>query len=104
MSLGSPVANLIQLRFFSRPGIQELDAKTSRKLVAETGADGDLVTALRATAAEHCGTCLGLHAGKEAVGLGAVATVGLKSTLRHDKKLLRRVEHLLKLLGCCNNL
>jgi len=54
-------------------------------LVAEAGADGDLMTALGATAAEDCGTCLGLHAGKEAVGLGAVATVGLKSTLRHDK-------------------
>jgi hypothetical protein len=62
------------------------------------------MTALRATAAEHCGTGLGLHAGKEAVGLRAVATVGLKSTLRHDKKLLRREQHLLKLLGCCNNL
>jgi hypothetical protein len=74
------------------------------ELVAEAGADGDLVTALGATAAEHCGTCLGLHAGKEAVSLGAVTAVGLKSTLRHDKKLLRRGKHLLKLLGCCNNL
>ncbi len=52
-------------------------------LVAETGADGDLVTALRTAAAEHCGSSLGLHAGKEAVGLGAVAAVRLKSTLWH---------------------
>ncbi len=76
----------------------------SKELVAETGAYGDLVTALGAATAENSGSCLGLHAGKKAVGLGAMAAIGLKSTLRHDKKLLRRVEHLLKLLGCCNNL
>ena len=80
------------------------DSAYSKELVAETCADGDLVTALGATAAEDGGACLGLHAGKKAVGLGAMAAIGLKSTLRHDKKLLRRVEHLLKLLGCCNNL
>ena len=74
------------------------------ELVAETGADGNLVTALGAAAVENGGARLGLHAREEAVGLGAVAAVGLKGTLRHDKKLLRRVEHLLKLLGCCNNL
>ena len=80
------------------------DSAHSKELVAETGADGDLVTALGAATAENSGSCLGLHAGKKAVGLGAMAAVGLESTLRHDKKLLRRVEHLLKLLGCCNNL
>jgi hypothetical protein len=62
------------------------------------------MTTLGATAVENGSPCLGLHARKKAVGLGAVAAVGLESTLRHDKKLLRRVEHLLKLLGCCNNL
>jgi hypothetical protein len=62
------------------------------------------VPALGATAAENGSACLGLHARKKAVGLGAMAAIGLKGTLRHDKKLLRRVEHLLKLLGCCNNL
>jgi hypothetical protein len=62
------------------------------------------MTALGATAAEDCGACLSLHAGKKAMRLSAVAAVGLKGTLRHDKKLLRREEHLLKLLGCCNNL
>ena len=62
------------------------------------------MTALGAATAQHSCSRLGLHAGKKAVGLGAVAAVGLKGTLRHDKKLLRRVEHLLKLLGCCNNL
>ncbi len=53
------------------------------ELVAEASADGDLMTALRAAAAEHCGSSLRLHAGKEAVGLGAVAAVGLKGTLWH---------------------
>ena len=80
------------------------DSAHSKELVAVTGADGNLVTAFGAATAENGGSCLGLHAGKKAVGLGAMAAVGLESTLRHDKKLLRRVEHLLKLLGCCNNL
>jgi len=61
-----------------------------KQLVAETGADGDLVTALGAAAAQDGGARLGLHAGKEAVGLGPVAAVGLKGTLRHDKNLLRQ--------------
>ena len=60
------------------------------ELVAETGADGDLMTALGAAAAEDGGACLGLHAREEAVGLGAVTAIGLKGTLRHDKKLLRQ--------------
>jgi hypothetical protein len=76
----------------------------SKELVAETGAYGDLVAALGAAAVENGSACLGLHTRKKAVCLGAMAAVGLESTLRHDKKLLRRVEHLLKLLGCCNNL
>ena len=62
------------------------------KLVAETSADGDLVTALGPAAAQYGSARLGLHAGKKAVGLGAVAAVGLESTLRHDKNSLRR-EH-----------
>ena len=67
------------------------DSAHSKELVAVTGADGDLVTALGAATAENSGSCLGLHARKKAVGLGAVTAVGLKRTLRHDKKLLRRV-------------
>jgi hypothetical protein len=55
------------------------------------------MTALGAAAIEDGGTSLGLHAGKKAVGLGAVAAVGLKGTLRHDKKLLRQDRFLLKL-------
>jgi hypothetical protein len=55
------------------------------ELVAVTGADGDLVTALGATTAEDGCASLGLHAREEAVGLGAVAAVRLKGTLRHDK-------------------
>jgi hypothetical protein len=48
------------------------------------------MTALGATTAENCGTGLGLHTAEEAVGLGAVAAVRLKSTLRHDKNSLRQ--------------
>jgi hypothetical protein len=38
-------------------------------LVAEAGADGDLVAALGAAAAENGSSRLGLHAAEEAVGL-----------------------------------
>ena len=69
------------------------------ELVAEACADGNLMTALRATAAQHCGARLGLHAGKKAVGLRAVAAVGLKGTLRHDKNSCGRRRLLLKLLA-----
>jgi hypothetical protein len=48
------------------------------------------MTPFGATAAEHSSPGLGLHAGKEAVGLGPVTAVGLKRTLRHNKKLLRQ--------------
>ena len=58
------------------------------ELVAVTGADGDLVTALGAAAVENGGASLGLHTAQEAVGLGTAATVGLKGTLRHGTKLL----------------
>jgi hypothetical protein len=68
-------------------------------LVAETGADGDLVTALGATTAEDGGAGLGLHAREEAVGLGAVTAVGLKGTLRHDKNSCGRRRLPLKLLA-----
>jgi hypothetical protein len=43
------------------------------------------VAALGAAAVENCGTSLGLHAREEAMGLGAVAAIGLKGTLRHDR-------------------
>jgi hypothetical protein len=74
------------------------------ELVAEAGADGDLVTALGAAAVQDGGACLGLHAGKEAVGLGAVAAVRLKGTLRHDKKLLRQETAPAQTFGYSNNL
>src|SRR5437764_8034494 len=70
-----------------------------QRLVAETGADGDLVAALGATAAEHSGAGLGLHAGKKAVGLGPVTAIGLKGTLRHDKNSCGRRQLLLKFLA-----
>jgi len=57
-------------------------------VVAEARADGDLVASLGTPAAEHGCTRLGLHAGKEPVGLGAVAAVGLEGTLRHLTRLL----------------
>src|ERR1700679_2526445 len=69
------------------------------ELVAVTSADGDLMTALGATAAEDGCTSLGLHTREEAVGLGAVAAVGLKGTLRHDKNSCGRRRLLLKLLA-----
>jgi hypothetical protein len=62
------------------------------------------MTALGAAAAEDGGTSLGLHASKKAMGLRAMAAVRLKGTLRHDKKLLRKGEPLLKLLDYCSNL
>jgi hypothetical protein len=43
------------------------------------------MTALGAAAVKNGGSRLRLHAGKEAVGLGAVAAVRLKGTLRHEK-------------------
>lgn len=54
-----------------------------QELVAVTGADGDLVTALGTAAAENGGASFSLHTAKEAVGLGTAAAVGLKGTLRH---------------------
>ncbi len=52
-------------------------------LVAVTGGDGDLMAALGAASAKDGGTCLCLHAGEEAVGLGAMAAVGLEGALGH---------------------
>src|SRR2546429_484621 len=49
--------------------------------------------------AEHEHGRLGLHSGKEAVGLGPVAAVRLKGTLRHDKNSCGRRGLPLKLLA-----
>ena len=68
--------------FRTRIGASQ-DARFAEKLVAVTGADGDLVTALGAAAVENGGASLGLHAAQKAVGLGAAAAVGLKGALRH---------------------
>jgi len=72
---------LFELRIRSHP---------SHELVAVTGADGNLVTALGAATAQNSSTRLCLHAAQKAMGLRTVAAVGLKGTLRHDKKLLRQ--------------
>jgi hypothetical protein len=69
------------------------------ELVAEPGADGDLMAAFGAAAVEDGGACLGLHAREEAVGLGPVAAVRLEGTLRHDKNSCGRRRLLLKLLA-----
>jgi len=58
------------------------------KLVAEASADGHAFAALCATAAEHGGAALGLHAGPKAVSLNALAAVGLKCALGHGNALL----------------
>jgi hypothetical protein len=69
------------------------------ELVAVTGANGDLMTAFGAAAVEDCGARLSLHAREEAVGLGAVAAIGLKGTLRHDKNSCGRRRLLHKTLA-----
>jgi len=43
------------------------------------------MTAFGAAAAQHCSPCLGLHAGKEAMGLGAVTAIRLKGTLGMER-------------------
>jgi hypothetical protein len=58
------------------------------RLVAEAGADGDLVASLGTAAAQHRSTCLGLHAGEKPVGLGAVSAIRLEGALRHLVRLL----------------
>lgn len=73
----------------SRPaGLEPADAILLR-LVAVARRHGDTVPSLGATARQHGSTGLGLHAGAKAMRLGAVATVGLKSTLGHRTVLIR---------------
>ena len=66
-------------------------------VVAEARADGDLVASFGTPAAEHGCARLGLHPGKEPVGLRAVAAVRLEGTLRHLTRLL------LNLFALCNS-
>jgi hypothetical protein len=72
----------------------------ARRLVAESGAYGNLVTALRTAAAQDRGSSLGLHAAQKAMGLGAVAAVGLKRTLGHGTLFSCVSELELLELGC----
>jgi hypothetical protein len=53
------------------------------RLVAEACGDGDLVTALGATAVEDGCTGLGSHANEKAVDLATAAAVGLEGALGH---------------------
>jgi len=55
-----------------------------KELVAETGANSDLVTALGAAAIQNSLTGLGLHAGQKSVGLRTATSVGLEGSLRHN--------------------
>jgi hypothetical protein len=68
-------------------------------VVAETGADGDLVAALGTAPAKYGCARLGLHPGKKPVGLRAVAAVGLEGTLRHLTRLLLNL-----FFAICNSL
>src|ERR1035437_2575396 len=70
-----------------------------RLVVAETGADGDLVASFGTPAAQHGCARLGLHAGKKPVGLRAVTAVGLEGTLRHLTRLLLNL-----FFAVCNSL
>ena len=56
------------------------------KLVAEASADSDTLAADGAAAAEHGCAALGLHAGTKAVGLHALAAIGLKCALGHGMR------------------
>jgi len=59
-------------------------------LVAETGADCNLVATLCTATVQHGRSCLSLHASQKAVCLRSVAAVRLKSALRHSASLLIR--------------
>lgn len=60
----------------------------TRELVAETGRDGNLVTALGAAAAQDLGATLGGHAAQKAMDLATTAAVGLEGALRHCRSPL----------------
>jgi len=59
-------------------------AGETRRLVAVTGGDGDLVTALGAAAVQDGLAGLGGHTNEKAVDLGTTAAVGLERALGHD--------------------
>ena len=63
-------------------------SKKGLDLVAVACADGYALAAGRATAAQHRGSALGLHAGPEAVRLYAAMAVGLECALGHRNALL----------------
>ena len=73
----------------SRPAGFAPEDATGLWLVAVAWRHGDTVPSLGATARQHSGTGLGLHARAEAMRLGAVATVGLEGTLGHRTVLIR---------------
>ena len=58
---------------FRKTRYGDLPLRTDREFLAATGA----------ATGEHSAAVLGFHTGAEAVGLGAVAIIRLKSTFRH---------------------
>ena len=77
--------------FGSRPLGSEVEDAKDRKLVAVTRRDGNTVPSLGATARQHSGACLRLHARAESMHLGAATAVGLKGTLGHRTVLVKRI-------------
>ncbi len=69
-------------------------AKGEKKLVAVTGADRDALAALGAAARQYGLPSFALHAGPEAMRLGAVAAIRLKCALRHRSALLNRKSYI----------
>jgi hypothetical protein len=58
------------------------------RLVAISGADGDALASLGATARQNRLAALGFHALPESVHLGTAAAIGLECPLRHLTSLL----------------
>lgn len=59
-------------------------------LIAISGADGNPLAALGATARQHGLSGFGLHAAAETMNFGSAAAIGLKCALRHGSALLKR--------------
>jgi hypothetical protein len=62
------------------------------ELVAEACGNGNLMTALGATAVQYGRTSFGGHAYEEAVNLAATAAIGLEGALGHDVRPVSNFE------------
>ena len=88
--LRQPSAGLLQRKRLRKSEVR----MRHETLVAEPGRDRNLMPTLGPAAAQHRGARLGFHAGKKAVGLGAVTAVRLKRALRHGNSSNRPGSHL----------